>query len=253
MRSLKTVKIVAIYVVAPTLSTISVIVTAVGIGSCLLAHAAKVDFRYHARLREMLHVGAEIQQVPPEIQQVGYGLFADLSSRFPGADRIHFDIPSLAPMAFVTFCERYPQDCDIRGAADRGDLVSLTEMRRTELLQVNKEVNRTIRPREKTGDDSSQEWLVSPREGNCTDYAVTKRHKLLAYGWPSHALLLTEVIVPSGEHHLVLVVRTRDDDLVLDNLDERVRSVSQIPYRLVRAQRPKNPRFWSIVKTTHVL
>ena len=126
-------------------------------------------------------------------------------------------------------------------------------MRRTELLNVNREVNRTIRPRGKNNDDSSQEWLLSPREGNCTDYAVTKRHKLLAYGWPSHALLLAEVIVPSGEHHLLLVVRTREDDLVLDNLDEKIRSVSQIPYRLVRAQQPTNPRFWSAINMTRAL
>jgi len=245
--ALKIVRMIATCVVAPTIGTMSVIVAAMCIGSSLLTHAANVDLRYHLKLR------AEMQRVSAEIQQVSYDVFADPSSRFPGVDRIRFGTPSLAPMAFLRFCIRYPQECDIRGAVDRADVVSLTETLMTELLEVNREVNRKIRPRKKTSDDSSQEWLLSPHEGNCTDYAVTKRHKLLAYGWPSDALLLTEVIVPSGEHHLVLVVRTRQDDLVLDNLDEKVRSVSQIPYQLVRAQRPKNPRFWSIINTTRAL
>ena len=245
--ALKIVKIVATHVVAPTISTISVMVTAVFIGSSVLTHTANIGLQYHLKLR------AEMQQDRAEINQVSYDVFADPSLGFPGIDRIRFDIPSLAPMAFIQFCIRYPQDCNIRGAADRPQLVSLTEMRRTELLNVNREVNRTIRPRGKNNDDSSQEWLLSPSEGNCTDYAVTKRHKLLAYGWPSHALLLAEVIVPSGEHHLLLVVRTREDDLVLDNLDEKVRSVSQIPYRLVRAQQPTNPRFWSAINMTRAL
>jgi len=96
----------------------------------------------------------------------------------------------------------------------------------------------------------AEEWLVSPRAGDCNDYAVTKRHKLLACGWPSRSLLLAEVVVPSGEHHLVLVVRSREDDLILDNLNSNVRSASQVRYQWVRAQQTKNPRFWSTVSVT---
>ena len=33
-------------------------------------------------------------------------------------------------------------------------------------------------------------WRLYPRRGNCNDYAVTKRHALLAQGIPSSALLL---------------------------------------------------------------
>jgi hypothetical protein len=33
-----------------------------------------------------------------------------------------------------------------------------------------------------------------------------------------HALLLSEVVVSSGEYHLVLVLRTKSGDLLLDNL-----------------------------------
>lgn len=165
-------------------------------------------------------------------------------------DRINFDIPSLAPMAFVRFCTQYPQDCKVRGSVFRPELVSLTKLRRAELVKVNRDVNHAITPHNKINDVSAEEWLVSPREGDCKDYAVTKRHELLARGWPSSSLLLTEVVVAPGEHHLVLVVRTREDDLVLDNLNENVQPVSQSSYQWVRAQHAKNPKFWSTIHVT---
>ncbi len=162
-------------------------------------------------------------------------------------DRIMFDIPALAPLAFVRFCMRYPQDCKLHGMAFRPKW-ELTTARRGELIKVNRDVNRAIKPHENLSGVMTEEWLIAPREGDCNDYAVTKRHKLLALGWPSRSLLLAEVVIPSGEHHLVLVVRTRDDDLVLDNLYWSVRSVAQVHYQWVRAQQTKNPKFWSKIR-----
>jgi predicted transglutaminase-like cysteine proteinase len=50
-----------------------------------------------------------------------------------------------------------------------------------------------------------------------------------------------------GEHHLVLVVRTRSGDLVLDNMTRSVRPWSRVPYRWVRIQTPKNPNYWATI------
>ncbi len=162
-------------------------------------------------------------------------------------DRINFDTPTLAPMSFVRFCMQYPQDCKAPRMAFRPRPVALTKARRAELAKVNSDANRAIRPKANNNGVMAEEWLISPREGDCKDYAVTKRHELLARGWPSRSLLLTEVVVPSGEHHVVLVVRTREDDLVLDNLNWNVRPVSQIRYQWVRAQQASNPKFWSTI------
>jgi predicted transglutaminase-like cysteine proteinase len=90
----------------------------------------------------------------------------------------------------------------------------------------------------------AEEWLVSPKYGDCNDYAVTKRHELLALGWPSRTLLLSEVATSWGEHHLVLVVRTAGGDVVLDNLNANVYPVSKARYEWVRIQSPLNPKFW---------
>jgi predicted transglutaminase-like cysteine proteinase len=169
--------------------------------------------------------------------------------------RLSFRTPSLPPMSFMRFCIRYPDDCKVSEPLFRPKPVSLTTARRAELVQVNREVNRAIRPQANTNGVMAEEWLVSPREGDCNDYAVTKRHELLQRGWPSRTLLLAEVVVASGEHHLVLVVRTREDDLVLDNLNWNVRPVAQIQYGWVRAQQANNPKFWSnvdVARATHV-
>ncbi len=107
------------------------------------------------------------------------------------------------------------------------------------------------------GNGTFEEWLIAPQAGDCKDYAITKRHELLERGWPSRALLLSEVIVPDGEHHLVLVVRTKDGDLVLDNLNASIRPATMTfrQYQWVRMEMPQNPKFWARVRmpgTVHI-
>ena len=179
-----------------------------------------------------------------DAQAAFYGLPRALKDQLA---RMSFQVPSLAPMAFTRFCLQYPQDCEVRRmmASRRG--VVLTGERWGELVAVNREVNRAIVPQRNDQGLWGEAWLVAPSAGDCNDYAVTKRHELLARGWPSRSLILSEVVVPSGEHHLVLVLRTRDGDFVLDNLNANVRSVSQPRYRWVRAQSPRHPNFWATV------
>ena len=168
----------------------------------------------------------------------------------PNVDRLNFETPILAPMAFMRFCIRYPQDCKVHRMAFRPAPVTLTKARKAELAKVNREVNQAIKPQENLNGVMAEEWLVAPHDGDCNDYAVTKRHNLLARGWPSRSLLLAEVVVASGEHHLVLVVRTREDDFVLDSLSSTVRPISQIHYHWVRGQQPGNPKLWSAINVT---
>jgi predicted transglutaminase-like cysteine proteinase len=164
-------------------------------------------------------------------------------------EQISFNEPMLAPMAHIRFCMRYEEDCQIQGVDFRRRNIALTVERWNELNTVNREVNRDIVPEANLGGVATEEWLISPPAGDCNDYAVTKRHELLERGWPSRALLLSEVVVPSGEHHLVLVVRTKDVDLVLDNLNANIRTVAmtRYQYQWVRVESPSNPKYWSSV------
>jgi predicted transglutaminase-like cysteine proteinase len=162
--------------------------------------------------------------------------------------RMVFEDPILAPIAHSRFCLQYPEDCKVRGTSAEPEVVVLTESRWTELVSVDREVNRAIAPRRNNGGVWDDQWLISPGAGDCNDYAVTKRHELLARGWPSKSLLLSEVVIPSGEHHLVLAVRTAEGDFVLDNLNANVLLWSQTHYQWLRVQSPRNPKFWSTVR-----
>jgi predicted transglutaminase-like cysteine proteinase len=166
--------------------------------------------------------------------------------------RIQFNTPTLAPMAHTFFCLKYPNDCKPHKIVFRGGAVRLTADRWAELVRVNAAVNRAITSQPNTQGLAAEKWLISPRSGECHDYAVTKRHQLLALGWPERDLLLAEVVTSWGEHHLVLVVRTSDGDLVADNLSPNIRSWSRAPYQWVRVQSPDNPTFWSKVASTTV-
>jgi len=90
-----------------------------------------------------------------------------------------------------------------------------------------------------------EKWLLHPTSGDCNDYAVTKRHDLIAKGWPARSVLLSEVVTIWGEHHLVVVVRTFSGELVLDNLTGHILQWSKKPYRWVRIQTPRNPNYWA--------
>ena len=154
--------------------------------------------------------------------------------------------PALPPIGHSRFCLRYPNDCEVHGIDFRRRNIAMTPERWKELNDVNRNVNRNIVAEVTSGNEVTEEWLISPRAGDCKDYAITKQHELLARGWPSRALLLSEVATPAGEHHLVLVVRVKDTDLVLDNLNDDIRRVAMTvgQYDWIRVQSPQNPKFW---------
>jgi len=165
-------------------------------------------------------------------------------------ERIGFDSPMLPPIGHSRFCLKYPDDCRVHGIDFRHRNIALTPERWDELNSVNSQVNRDIVAEVTPGNETTEEWLISPPAGDCKNYAITKRHELLASGWPSRALLLSEVVVPSGEHHLILIVRTKDGDLVLDNLNVDIRPVAMMyrQYKWVRIETPQNPKFWAHVR-----
>jgi predicted transglutaminase-like cysteine proteinase len=157
---------------------------------------------------------------------------------------IAFRSSTLAPLAFVKFCMNYPTECRQPRVAFRGGAVKLNDQRYADLVDVNRNVNVAIRPQPNLRGVAYEEWLINPASGDCNDYAVSKKHELRARGWPDRALFLSEVVVASGEHHLVLVVRTDRGDLVLDNMTGAIRPVAQVRYQWIRAQKPGAPMAW---------
>ncbi len=145
---------------------------------------------------------------------------------------------TVAPFAHVRFCVASPGEC----SAGRGESsVEMTPSKMALLRGVNNRVNASIRPSMPEGLET---WIVNPESGNCHDYAVTKRHELIRAGWPSASLRLAVAYTRAGEGHLVLVVRTSDGDLVLDNLTQKIATWNKSGLRFVMVASGDKPRDW---------
>jgi predicted transglutaminase-like cysteine proteinase len=114
---------------------------------------------------------------------------------------------------------------------------------------VNRDVNRAIRPQENLNGVMAEEWLVAPREGDCNDYAVTKRHELLKRGLPSSALRLSVTRTAAGVGHLVLLVATTKGDFVMDSLADAIQPWQTTDYRWLKIQSARDPNYWVEIKS----
>lgn len=142
-----------------------------------------------------------------------------------------------APVGYQIFCLKNPGECKGGGASK----IALTDKTMGLLRSVNASVNRSIRPRYDSGADV---WSASATSGDCEDYVLAKRRALIKAGLPSSALRIAYVKTRKGEGHAVLVVKTDGKDWVLDNINGRVRPLSQSGYRLI-SMSGANPRNWS--------
>jgi predicted transglutaminase-like cysteine proteinase len=151
--------------------------------------------------------------------------------------------PVLAPFEHVRFCLKNPSECATNAAGS--DAIELNDATARALARVNARVNASIAPERKAvAYSATSGWSIAPASGDCNDYAVTKRHRLMQMGMPAGALLLAVVRTESGEGHLVLVVRTDKGDLVLDNLYGTIRPWFETDYEWVSRQSSENPRRW---------
>ena len=194
-------------------------------------------------------------KIATAVSLLAAAFFGNAEAAFIGApmnlglqlERIRFETPTLAPMAHTRFCMEYPEECKTRKIVFRSGRVKLTPERAQDLIAVNAQVNSMIKPEPNTAGIAGEKWIVAPTFGDCNDYAVTKRHELISRGWPARSLLLAEVVTNWGEHHLVVVVRTRTVDLVIDNLNANIKPWTRTNYIWVRIQTPNNPLFWAKV------
>jgi predicted transglutaminase-like cysteine proteinase len=154
-----------------------------------------------------------------------------------------------APKAFYSFCGKYPAECARRNSA-AGKRIALTPNRWAELKRVNRQVNRSVREVSDLMNFGRKDvWQLPAKKGDCEDFALLKRQRLIALGWPSSALLMTVVRDRRGEGHAVLTVVTDKGDYVLDNMTGRIKLWSATPYIYFSRQSQSNPRIWVSVTT----
>lgn len=115
--------------------------------------------------------------------------------------------------------------------------------------RVNTAVNRAIRSQSDVqafgGNDVWQTAANGPvTAGDCEDFVVEKRRRLLAAGVPSAAMSIAIVTTPWRETHAVLLVATTDGDYVLDNLTPWIVRWTDAGYRWNIRQTPGRPLNW---------
>lgn len=147
------------------------------------------------------------------------------------------------PYGFVRFCEGHPDECLSKSANDAR--YDATPERLRELDVVNRDVNSAIEPATDLEIYQVNElWTLPTTKGDCEDFALLKRRKLMDRGWPASALLMTVVRDEKNEGHAILTARTSQGDFVLDNKTDEVRLWNQTPYHYVMRQSYINPHVW---------
>jgi predicted transglutaminase-like cysteine proteinase len=148
------------------------------------------------------------------------------------------------PYGAVEFCQREAAECregpmeEQRRAGTREEIA--------ELDRVNRAVNKEIEPVTDHDQHGMTEFWTIPRsgKGDCEEYALLKRQRLIKAGWPASALLVTVVLDENKDGHAVLTARTVTGDFVLDNKTDELRLWHKTPYHFLMRQSYLNPRVW---------
>jgi predicted transglutaminase-like cysteine proteinase len=103
---------------------------------------------------------------------------------------------------------------------------------------VNTVINRGVQPlADTTHWGLSESWdYPEDGKGDCEDYALEKRKRLIAAGFPQRVLLMTVVLDETGQGHAVLLVRTDRGDLVLDNKRDAIFPWNATGYTFIKRE-----------------
>jgi len=157
------------------------------------------------------------------------------------ADKIPFGEPASVPLGYYQLCVDHPDLCQARRGrlpVTRDGSVLASSAAMTQLAAVNDDVNASIHP------NYSDDWTPGRSVGDCKDFAMTKRQRLIQAGWPSSAVPTAIVRTQTGEKHLILVARTSAGDYVLDNLNPRVAPWTNASYAWEKIQSPAGGLDW---------
>ena len=148
------------------------------------------------------------------------------------------------PYGYVQFCASRPSYC--RGDGRTFSRIKATSARLSELDIVNRQVNEAIKPVEDRGQYGIEEYWTIPTTGmgDCEEYVLVKREKLINKDWPTGSLLITVVLDENRQGHAVLTARTSVGDLILDNKHDDIKLWSKTPYTYLMRQSYLNPNVW---------
>jgi len=147
------------------------------------------------------------------------------------------------PIGHYEFCQREPVEC--RQKSPRQAPIEFSRELLAAVVSVNAAVNAEVAPRTDMEIWGVEEfWSYPTTVGDCEDYALEKRRRLMKLGVPAGDLLITVVRQPNGDGHAVLTVRTSRGDFILDNLEESVMPWYETPYTYLKRQSERNSGAW---------
>ena len=148
------------------------------------------------------------------------------------------------PVGHYEFCQRLPGEC--RQITPKGVPIELTRKLWAKIIEVNNGVNVQVKPKTDMENYGIEDYWTFPDNGfgDCEDYALEKRRRLMSAGVPAGDLLLTVPRLPNGDGHAVLTVRTSLGEFILDNLESRVLSFTETDYTYLKRQSSENSGVW---------
>jgi predicted transglutaminase-like cysteine proteinase len=181
---------------------------------------------------------------------IGFGLVlsaisgAFAQSSIPMATAALVTKETLPPIGWVQFCGQNSAECNVPTVSAKP--VQMNDRHWKQLVRINREVNDSVEPvtdLEQWG--TMENWSYpTTGKGDCEDYVLEKRKRLVEAGWPRQALLITVVRDKKGAGHAVLTVRTDRGDLVLDNQEAPVKAWTETGYTFIKRQSEQNPNKW---------
>lgn len=149
-----------------------------------------------------------------------------------------------APAGANNLCGRYPWACQTTGTGTRvsGQQLDLA-------IRLNRQINRQVSSiSDQSQYSTAEHWsLPTARGGDCEDFALIKKKRLIEAGIDPQMLLVSTALDQNRNAHAVLVMRTSQGDFILDNLRDEVLHWRQTGYTFLRMQDPSNPSRWTAV------
>jgi predicted transglutaminase-like cysteine proteinase len=180
----------------------------------------------------------------------GFTMAADAQAqavRIAAASPMLVDGGSKAPIGWIEFCKANAADCAANPA--KAARVKMNAARYAQLDRINRRVNAEIEPMTDQELYGVEERWTYPAagKGDCEDYVLLKRRRLMEAGWPRQALLITVVRDLKGDGHAVLTVVTDKGDYALDNQAEDVKPWFDTGYSFIKRQSQIDPNEWVLL------
>jgi predicted transglutaminase-like cysteine proteinase len=151
--------------------------------------------------------------------------------------------PTLPPVGYVKFCATNQSECKTKGQGF-SSIVMNDELRK-QLNQVNRDINASIVA---TSDlqlyGEAERWAYPNGKGDCEDFVLAKKRKLVELGYTPAALLITVVRDEHHRGHAVLSVTTSSGDYVLDNRRDGMLLWNETHYTFLERQSQSDPMQW---------